>query len=139
MKTCPDTLMTLRTRGGTTLLELTVVIMVLMAMIGATMHFGGNIDEWRKGKLASESLREVYAAQRAFLADHPRRTVASLTVAEVLPYLPNRGAALPTPESLDGSSLAIDVTVSPPKLQYSDGTAYDPSGSTKDSLWDVGE
>lgn len=128
-----------RTRRGTTLLELTVVIMILMAMIGTTMYFGSNIDEWRKGKLASEALREVYAAQRAFMADHPRRTVNSLTSAEVVPYLPSRSGAMPTPESLDGTSLVVNVAVSPPRLQYANGTAYDPSGSTKDSLWDVGE
>ena len=128
-----------RPRRGTTLLELTVVIMVLMAMIGATMYFGGNIEEWRRGKHASEALREVYAAQRGFLADNPRRSLDSLTNAEVIPYLPSRGTVLPTPEALDGGTLTIDVTVSPPTLLTPGGTQYDPSGSGKDSLWDVGE
>ena len=126
-------------RPGTTLLELTVVIMVILSMIGVTMFFAGGIDEWRKGKLGSEALREVYAAQRSFLADNPRRTVASLTSAELIPYLPNRASGLPTPEALDGSSLVVNVKVSPPVLTTTSGTAYDPSGTTKDSLWDVGE
>ncbi len=126
-------------RRGTTLLELSVVIMVILSMIGVTMFFAGGIDEWRKGKLGSEALREVYAAQRSFLADNPRRTVASLTSAELIQYLPNQAAALPTPEALDGSSLVVNVKVSPPVLTTTSGTAYDPSGTTKDSLWDVGE
>jgi type II secretory pathway pseudopilin PulG len=120
-------------------LELTVVIMVIMAMIGATMYFGGNIDEWRRGKEASEALREVYAAQRAFLADNPRRTLGSLTDAELVPYLPSRGAALPSPEDLDGAALTVNVKVSPPTLLDAGGTTYDPSGSGEDSLWDVGK
>lgn len=126
-------------RPGSTLVEMTVVIMVILAMIGATMFFAGGIDEWRKGKLGSESLREVYAAQRSFLADNPRRAVSSLSPAELVPYLPNGGTALPSPESLDGSTLAVNVKVSPPVLTTSGGTTYDPSGTTKDSLWDVGE
>lgn len=122
-----------------TLIEMSLVIMLILAMIGATMYFGGNIDSWRKGKEASEALREVYAAQRSFLADHPRRTLGSLTGAELIPYLPTRTAALPTPESLDGAALTVNVQVSPPTLQKGDGTPYDPSGSKEDSLWDVGK
>lgn len=128
-----------RMHRGTTLLELTVVIMVILSMIGATMYFAGNIDEWRKGKLGSEALREVYAAQRGFLSDNPRRSVSSLTDAELIPYLPNQATALPTPEALDGSALAVNVKVSPPVLRTASGTTYDPSGTTKDSLWDIGE
>ena len=128
-----------RMRPGTTLLELTVVIMVILSMIATTMYFAGGIDDWRKGKLGAEALREVYAAQRAFLSDNPRRTIASLTDAELVPYLPNQATALPTPEALDGSALAVNVKVSPPVLRTSSGTTYDPSGTTKDSLWDIGE
>ena len=126
-------------RNGVTLLELTVVIMVIMAMIGTTMYFGGNIDEWRKGKQASESLREVYAAQRGFLADNPRRTLSSLTESELVPYLPSGGSSLPKPEGLNNNTLTINVKVSPPVLLKEDGTVYDPSGSNEDSLWDVGK
>ena len=124
---------------GTTLIELSVVIMVLMAMIGATMYFGGNIEKWRKGKSASQDLREIYAAQRSFLADNPRRTLNTLTAAELVPYLPSQAASLPAPEDLSGSALNVKVTVSPPVLLASDGTVYDPSGTGEDSLWDVGE
>jgi len=129
----------LRPVRGTTLIELSVVIMVLMAMIGATMYFGGNIEKWRKGKRASQDLREVYAAQRSFLADNPRRTLNTLTANELVPYLPSQAASLPTPEGLSGSALSVKVTVSPPVLLAPDGTVYDPSGTGEDSLWDVGE
>ena len=92
-------------RSGVTLIELTVVIFVILSMIGATMYFGGNLSAWKKGKAASESLRAVYAAQRAFLADNPRRTLASLTSAELVGYLPNQSGRMPSIESLDGASL----------------------------------
>lgn len=129
---------TSRGRKGVTLIELTVVIFVLLSMIGATMYFGGNISEWRKGKEASESLRSVYAAQRAFLADNPRRTLASLNASELTPYLPDQSGVMPTIKSLDDITLLIDVTVSPPVCRSSDGTVYDPSSAIDDSLWDVG-
>lgn len=125
-------------RSGVTLIELTVVIFVILSMIGATMYFGGNLSAWKKGKAASESLRAVYAAQRAFLADNPRRTLASLTSEELVGYLPNQSGRMPSIESLDGASLTIDVNKSPPVCQTADGVVYDPSNSIDDSLWDVG-
>ena len=125
-------------RKGVTLIELTVVIFVLLSMISATMYFGGNISEWKKGKEASESLREVYAAQRGFLADNPRRTRSSLTASELTPYLPNQSGTMPIIKSLKDVTLTIDVTVSPPIVRASDGTVYDPSDKVDDSLWDVG-
>lgn len=121
-----------------TLIELTVVIVVIMAMISATMYFGGNLSEWRKGKEASESLRAVYAAQRLFLSDHPRRTLASLTSSELAEYLPNQSGVMPVIKSLDDVTLTLDVTLSPPVCKASDGTVYDPSSAIDDSLWDVG-
>lgn len=124
---------------GVTLIELTVVIFVILSIMGATMYFAGNVGEWNKGKRAATSLREVYAAQRSFLADHPRRAVSSLTGDELISYLPSGGAALPTVEDLDGNVLAYDVTVSPPVLNDAGGSVYDPSGSGTDSLWDVGQ
>ena len=103
------------------------------------MYFSGNIGEWTKGKKAATALREVYAAQRSFLADNPRRAVSSITEADVLPYLPSGAASLPAVESLDGSGLGFKVSVTPPVLVSSGGITYDPSGSSEDSLWDVGE
>lgn len=125
--------------GGVTLIELTVVIFVVLSIMGATMYFAGNIGEWNKGKKAATALREVYAAQRSFLADNPRRSVSSITEAEIVPYLPSGGAALPAVEAIDGTALSYDVTFSPPTLVGAGGSVYDPSGSPTDSLWDVGE
>ena len=66
-------------RAGVTLIELTVVIFIILSIMGATMYFAGNIGEWNKGKKASAALREVYVAQRSYLADNPRKAVAALT------------------------------------------------------------
>ena len=124
---------------GVTLIELTLVIMVVLAFATATLFFAGNIRDWRKGKVASESLRSVYAAQRGFLADNPRRSVATLTASELYPYLPSGSTSFPAVDSLDGVTLDYEITVSPPVLIDSGGAIYDPSGKSDDSLWDVGE
>ncbi len=126
-------------RAGVTLIELTVVIFIILSIMGATMYFAGNIGEWNKGKKASAALREVYVAQRSYLADNPRKAVSSLTSNDLIQYLPSGGGALPRVEDLNGNSLAFDVTKSPPVLTDSGGGVYDPSGSSADSLWDVGE
>ena len=125
-------------RKAFTLVELTIVIFVLLSLMGASMYLAGNIGEWRKGKLAAEAVTEVYAAQRAFLADHPRRAVNTLTKTELIPYLPISTGAFPEVEALDGTILDYDITVSPPVLTLG-GSPYDPSGTTHDSLWDVGK
>lgn len=124
---------------GMTLLELTLVILVLMTLIGTSLYFGGNLNDWKKGREASEALRSVYAAQRGFLADNPRRQLNTLTAAELVPYLPNRGSTFPVVEDLDGGLLGYDVQVDPPVLEDGSGATYDPSGKSDDSLWDVGK
>ena len=126
-------------RAGVTLIELTVVIFIILSIMGATMYFAGNIGEWNKGKKASAALREVYVAQRSYLADNPRKSVDSLTSNDLIQYLPSGGATLPQVEDLNGNSLSFDVTKSPPLLTEAGGGVYDPSGSSTDSLWDVGE
>jgi hypothetical protein len=65
--------------------------------------------------------------------------VASLTDVLLIPYLPNQAATLPTVKSLNGATLPIIVTVSPPVINNGSGATYDPSGCNNDSLWDVGE
>ena len=124
---------------GFTLLELTLVIVVILGFATASLFFAGNIRDWRKGKVASEALRSVYAAQRGFLADNPRRTLASLTDSELVPYLPTGDTVFPAVEDLDGTALSYNINVSPPVLEDSGGATYDPSGKDDDSLWDVGE
>jgi type II secretory pathway pseudopilin PulG len=125
-------------RKGVTLIELTVVISVILSMIGTTMYFGGNMSAWKKGKEASEGLRSVYAAQRGFLADNPRRTLISIDPDELVSYLPNRTGVMPEIKSLNEVTLEIDVNVSPPVCRTPGGVLYDPSSSNDDSLWDVG-
>jgi type II secretory pathway pseudopilin PulG len=122
-----------------TLVELSIVLMVLLTLIGTSLFVSKKIGEWRLGRTASETLREVYSAQRMFLSDNPTRLVSSITATDVIPYLPNGGTALPTVKSLTGTQLGILVNVSPPIINNGSGVAYDPSGNTRDSLWDVGE
>jgi prepilin-type N-terminal cleavage/methylation domain-containing protein len=123
---------------GFTLVEMSVVICVLIALMSTGLYFGSKISEWQAGKEAAEQLRGVYAAQRMYLADHPTTAVADLTPDILVPYLPNNPGAMPTVLSLDDAALGIDVTVSPPVLTLGDAV-YDPSGGSSDSLWDVGE
>lgn len=122
-----------------TLLELTVVIMVLMALLGTGLFFSKKMTDWKLGREASETLRQVYTAQRMFLSDNPTRMVNSITSTDVISYIPGGATVMPTVKSLTGDQLGILVNVSPPVINSGSGTAYDPSGSTKDSLWDVGE
>jgi len=129
----------LRPQRGTTLLELTIVIMVLLTLIGVSMYATGNIGKWRKGREAGEQLRLVYAAQRSYLAENPTAAVSSLTNDLLIPYLPNRASAIPTVISLEDATLTIIVTVTPPVVDAGGGSVYDPSGDSQDSLWDVGK
>lgn len=126
-------------RPGVTLLEMTIVIMVLLALIGTGLFSYGKMDEWKLGRAASETLRQVYTAQRMFLADNPTRLVSSIVPADIIPYMPGNSTALPTVTSLTGAQLGILVNVSPPVINAGSGVPYDPSGNNRDSLWDIGE
>lgn len=124
---------------GVTLLEMTIVILVLLTLISTVTFSTGAINDWQAGKKASETLRSVYVAQRTYLSDYPTTAVAALTQADLLPYLPTKATTFPTVEDLDGNQLNIKVDVSPPVVIDAGGTIYDPSGDSNDSLWDVGE
>lgn len=126
-------------RRGFTLLEMTIVIMVLIALISTGLFVNTKMDEWKLGRAASETLRQVYSAQRMFLADNPTRLVSAITNTDVIPYLPGNVTSLPTVQSLTGANLGILVNVSPPVINAGSGVPYDPSGDNRDSLWDVGE
>ncbi len=118
---------------------MTIVIMVLLALISIGLLTNNAVKNWQLGREASETLRTVYTAQRLYLSDNPTASVAALTEAMLLPYMPNQPAAMPTVKSLTGATLTIKVTVYPPVVNNSSGGTYDPSGNSKDSLWDVGE
>ena len=126
-------------RCGFTLLEMTIVIMVLIALLSTGFFVFGKMDEWKLGRAASETLREVYTAQRMFLAENPTRLVSSIEPSDVIPYLRGNATALPTVKSLEGTDLNILVNVFPPVIDAGSGVPYDPSGDNRDSLWDVGE
>ncbi len=129
-----------------TLLEMTIVIMVLLALMKIGLFTSSKMDEWKLGRAASETLRGVYAAQRMFLADNPLVAPNTITAAMILPYMANNAAGpltvMPTVKSLTGANLAILVNVSPPQITSGGGVIYDPSASPpnyEDSLWDVGK
>ena len=126
-----------RLRRGLTLIELTVVIIVLLTLL--TMSFVGtnSIRDWQRARTASTVLRDVETAQVEFLADNPLVDVANLTEDNVAQYLLGSPDELPTAIDLDGNELTVNFNVSPPVL-LSGGAVYDPSGSPSDSLWDVG-
>ena len=124
---------------GMTLIEITLVLFIIVALTSTGLFFSKAISDWQKGRTAAESLRLVYAAQRAYLADNPTVAVSSITSAQLIPYLPNNITSIPTVTSLTGTTLSIKVSVSPPIIDSGNGTAYDPSASTTDSLWDTGQ
>jgi len=122
-----------------TLLEMTIVIMVMLALVGTGVMVSGSIKNWQRGREASETLRTVYTAQRLYLSDNPTVAVTALTDALLLPYMANNPATMPTVKSLTDTTLTVKITQFPPVINNGSGGTYDPSGSTKDSLWDVGE
>jgi len=125
---------------GFTLLEVTTVIVILLIFMRLGLYSSSKIDQWKLGRNASETLRSVHTAQRMYLADNPTVNVTTLTSAMILPYLPpGNVATMPTVPSLTGANLSITITVSPPIINNGAGVAYDPSGKTNDSLWDIGE
>ena len=130
-------------RGGFTLLELSLVICVLITLLSFGFGLSSAITNWKLGRTGSETLRGAYIAQRTYLADHPTTAVNTLTPAMLLPYLPGGPAAFPTCKSLTNQTLYVQVNVSPPVLSTTAGgiagPTYDPSGKANDSLWDVGE
>ncbi|MFK7849941.1 MAG: type II secretion system protein [Akkermansiaceae bacterium] len=125
-------------KDGFTLVEMTVVIMVLLTLIGSGLYVSRQYGDWEAGRTASENLRTVYAAQRMYLADNPTAIVTNITEAQIIPYLANRGTELPTIETLEGTILNIRVNSTPPTIDDGAGGTYDPTGPG-DSLWDVAE
>ena len=135
---------------GFTLLEMTIVILVMLALVGIGVFSSRKMDDWRMGRAAAETLRAVHTAQRMYLADNPTTMVTNLTEAMLIPYLPNVSspvpatlvAALGTTRSMGASptALAFSFNVANVTPFFTlGGLRYDPSGSFTDLLWDVGQ
>ncbi|MEY3897545.1 MAG: hypothetical protein RLZZ214_3066 [Verrucomicrobiota bacterium] len=122
-----------------TLVEMTIVILVILTLTSVGFISSKKMTDWKLGRAAAESLRSVWSAQRMYLADNPTATVSALTNADLIPYLPNNVAAIPTITSLAGTSLTILVNRIPPVVNAGSGIPYDPSPNTTDLLWDVGQ
>ena len=129
---------------GVTLIEMTVVILVLLLLIGASITSISGYNQFRDGTAAAQVLRNVYNAQRTFLSENPTVPVDTLTPANILPYLSETAddgsgnIVFPTVTE-DGITYTPDVSVTPPVYLDPDGDVFDPSPSTSDGLWDVGE
>ena len=125
-----------RWKRGTTLVELSVTIAVILLLAGAASLAIKPYLAYRDGRAAGEMLRAVKAAQLMYLSDNPSTLTANLTQGELLPYMPN--GAWPTLPSVNGQVPAINFNVFPP-VAVLGGSTYDPSGSPTDGLWDVGQ
>ena len=125
-----------RSKSGFSLVEMSVPIAVILLLAGAASLSVKPYLAYRDGRAAGEMLRAVKAAQLMYLSDNPSTPVANLTQALLVPYMPN--ATWPTLPSVNGQTPTIDCTKFPPVAVLS-GTPYDPSGSTTDGLWDVGQ
>jgi type II secretory pathway pseudopilin PulG len=125
-----------RSNLGTTLVELSVTIGVIVLLAGIVSISVRPFMAYRDGRAAGETLRAVKAAQLMYLADNPATPVNTLTQAVLLPYMPN--GAWPTLPKVGTQTPTINCTVFPPVAVLGGGT-YDPSGSSTDGLWDVGK
>jgi len=121
---------------GTTLVELSVTIGVIILLAGIVSLSVRPFIAYRDGRAAGEALRAVKAAQLMYLADHPATAVNTLTQQGLLPYMPN--GAWPTLPKVGNQTAAINCAVFPPVATLG-GSTYDPSGSPTDGLWDVGQ
>jgi prepilin-type N-terminal cleavage/methylation domain-containing protein len=128
-----------RSKSGFSLVEMAVVIAVILLLAGAASLSIKPYLAYRDGRAAGEMLRAVKAAQLMYLSDNPSTPVANLTQALLLPYMPN-GAWPTLPLGANGQVLTINCAQFPPvAVLNGTTTTYDPSGSSSDGLWDVGQ
>jgi prepilin-type N-terminal cleavage/methylation domain-containing protein len=137
MKLPPRSIHPLLKARGFTLIEISLVIALMLGLAALGTISMGAIQDWNKGKNASLALQAVYSAQRSYLADHPTADITTITSATLTPYLPAGWTAMPTMTGLADEALTLDHTVLPPIFRNGT-TAYDPSKTTKDGLWDTG-
>lgn len=124
-------------KRGMTLIELTVVIIVLLVLIGASIFSMSGYREYKLRQAAELGLRSVYTAQRTYLAEHPTKSPATLTSGDILEmkkYMSNGANEWPSVYGDDGSTpLIYNVKVSPPVF------TNDPSGDNSDGKWDLSD
>ena len=125
-----------RSRFGFSLIEVAVTIGGILALAGIVSLGVGPYYAYRDGRAAGEMLRSVKAAQLMYLADNPSTAVSSLTQALLTPYMPQGN--WPTLPKAKGQQPTVNCTVFPP-VAVLGGATYDPSGSSNDGLWDVGQ
>lgn len=135
MKTLPSTSSAAR---GFSLVEISLVIALLLALSTFAGLTVTSVRNWQRGKDAALSLQAVFAAQRAYLADHPTANIALVSSAQLQAYLPEGWSAMPSFTGLENEAITLDHTAMPPRL-YANGAVYDPSGKTDDGLWDTGK
>ena len=116
-----------------TIIELSLVMAILIALAGLALTVTGGMDKWKKGKEAGEQLRIIYIAQKTYMADHPTTDLDDLTETLLMPYLVNGATTFPVVKNEAGTPMAVNLKVMPPTV------ASDPSGATDDGLWDVGK
>jgi type II secretory pathway pseudopilin PulG len=122
-----------RSNRGTTLVELSATIGVIVLLAGIVSISVQPFMAYRDGRAAGEALRAVKAAQLMYLADHPARSVASLTQDDLLLYMPQ--GSWPTLPKFNGQTPTIVCNQFPPVTSL----GSDPSGATDDGLWDAGK
>ena len=127
-----------RLNGGFTLIEISLVIGLLLGLATFAGMNIATVRDWQRGKDASVSLLAVFAAQRAYLSDHPTADIAGVPTDQLQLYLPQGWVTMPAGLSLGNESLSVDHTVMPPLLMLG-SSVYDPSSNGSDGLWDVGQ
>lgn len=128
-----------RSKRGTTLIELSVTIAVILLLAGAASLAIKPYLAYRDGRAAGEMLRAVKAAQLMYLSDNPSTPVTSLTsgpTGNLAPYMPN--GAWPTLPLINGQQPTINCTVFPP-VAVLNGATYPPGPPKTDGLWNVGQ
>jgi prepilin-type N-terminal cleavage/methylation domain-containing protein len=125
-----------RSEHGVTLVELSITIGIIVLLAGIVSLSVQPFIAYRDGRAAGEALRAVKAAQLMYLADNPATPVTTLTQAMLLPYMPN--GAWPTLPKVGAQQPTINCAAFPPVATLG-GATYDPSGSSTDGLWDVGQ
>lgn len=118
-------------------MEITLVIAIMLTLAGIVTYSVSSMTNWKNGREGSEKLRSVYLAQKTYLADFPSKSFATFTAAELIPYLPGRPGSMPTAKTTSNQVLTLNFQVMPPVWNLG-STAYDPSGSLTDGVWDVG-